>query len=73
MGKGRLLHWLLILMHLWCFCFSLSEVFEGAEDMCIDIPKIWDYLGEVLCPVFAHEYMPLSVFKKSPSSLVRVG
>ena len=30
------------------FPYSLNEVLEYAEDMELDIPKIWDFLAEIL-------------------------
>ena len=30
------------------FRFSLNEVLEFADDMAIDIPLIWKYLGELM-------------------------
>ena len=47
----------------------LNEVLEVAEDYAIDIPKIWDYLGEVLAPVMAHSTLSLSLLGNVPSPL----
>ena len=41
--------------------------------MYIDIPMIWDYLGEVLAPVFARTEISLVLFKNSPECLVSDG
>ena len=48
----------------------LNEVLEVAEDYSIDIPKIWDYLGEALAPVMAHSTLCLSLLDYVPSPLV---
>ena len=50
--------------------YRLNEVLESAEEYSIDIPKIWDYLGEVLAPVMAHSTLSLSLLGNVPSSLV---
>ena len=54
-----------------CFVFfRLNDVLEVAEDIAIDIPKIWDYLGEVLAPVLARKHISLLILKKPMTSLV---
>ena len=35
-------------MHL---AFRLNEILEFAEDMVIDIPKIWTYLAQMVAPM----------------------
>ena len=52
-------------------CLSLNEVLEFAEDIAIDIPKIWDYLGEILSPVVSQSALPLSILASIYPSLVR--
>lgn len=32
------------------FCFRLDEIFQLAEDIEIDIPQLWNYLGELMGP-----------------------
>ena len=32
---------------------------DSAEDLEIDVPKIWDYIGELLCPSVANHSLPL--------------
>ena len=54
-----------------CVFCRLNDVLEMAEDFAIDIPKIWDYLGEVLAPVFARKHISLLILKKPPTSLVK--
>ena len=50
--------------------FRLNEVLEFAEDMAIDIPKIWDYLGEILSPVVSESALSLSFLSSVVPSLV---
>ena len=43
--------------------FRLNEVLEFAEDMEIDIPKIWAYLGELIGPMVEDGSVPMSFLK----------
>jgi len=43
---------------------GLSEILEFAEDMVIDIPKIWQYLGELIGPMVQDGSVPLSFLKE---------
>lgn len=49
---------------------SLDDVLECAEEDAIDIPKIWDYLGELLAPVVTQSTLNLSLLESVPASLV---
>ena len=49
----------------------LNEVLEFAEDFEVDIPRIWEYFGEILAPLFIHSSLPLSLLAGVPSILVR--
>ena len=49
---------------------SLNEVLEFAEDIAIDIPKIWDYLGEILSPIISQSTLSLSFLGSIYPSLV---
>ena len=41
----------IILINFMClFSFRLEQVLEYAEDIEIDIPQLWNYLGELLGP-----------------------
>ena len=51
---------------------SLNEVLEFAEDIAIDIPKIWDYLSEILSPIVSQSTLPLSFLGSTFPSLVRL-
>ena len=50
--------------------FSLNELLEFAEDMEIDIPKIWNYLGELISPVVRDNVVPLQFLKQACAPLV---
>ena len=50
---------------------SLNEVLEFAEDTAIDVPKIWDYLGEILAPIVSQSTLSLSFLGSTFPSLVR--
>ena len=53
----------------------LGAVMETAEDIEIDIPKIWDYIGELLCPPVANRTLPLGTLISTtfPSNLLTSG
>ncbi|KAL5490839.1 hypothetical protein EMCRGX_G016027 [Ephydatia muelleri] len=53
----------------------LGEVMETAEDIEIDVPKIWDYIGELLCPPVANRTLPLGTLISTtfPSNLLTSG
>eukprot|EP00731_Ephydatia_muelleri_P015428 Em0008g1148a len=38
---------------------GLGTVMKTAEDIEMDVPKIWDYIGELLCPPVANRTLPL--------------
>jgi len=38
----------------------------------IDIPKIWDYLGEILAPALSQPPLPLHTLTHVPPPLVKV-
>ncbi|XP_067659282.1 eukaryotic translation initiation factor 4 gamma 1-like [Haliotis asinina] len=44
---------------------GLTEILQSAEDMEIDIPKIWQYLGELIGPMIQDGSVPLSFLKKA--------
>ena len=59
----------------------LKEVFEMADDLEVDIPKFWDFLAEILAPLFLCECLTIadyhSLFNdvginyKSPKAVAR--
>ena len=51
---------------------SMNEVLEFAEDFAIDIPKIWDYLGEIISPVVTSSALSLSFLASIYPTLVSV-
>ena len=53
--------------------YSLNEVLEYAEDMELDIPKIWDYLGEILAPALSQPPHHLNTLAHINPPLVKVG
>ena len=48
----------------------MNEVLEFAEDIAIDIPKIWDYLSEILSSVVSKSTLPLSILSSIHPPLV---
>ena len=50
--------------------YRLLEVLEFAEDMEIDIPKIWSYLGELVGQMIQDGSVPLSFLKQAAEPLV---
>jgi translation initiation factor 4G len=42
---------------------GLKQVLEFADDMSIDIPKIWTYLAEIISPILADRATDLSILK----------
>ena len=43
-----------------------NEVLEVAEDMALDIPRIWEYLAEVLAPLVVSGCLPLAAVAALP-------
>lgn len=55
------------------FCVKhlrLVEVLEYAEDLEIDIPKIWQYYGEIISPMIQDGSVPLSFLKEASKPLI---
>ena len=46
---------------------------EVAEDIEIDVPKIWQYLGEIVVPVIEDGTISLDILTKAPSSVIESG
>lgn len=55
------------------FLNSLNTVLGYAEDMEIDIPKIWQYFGELLGPMVQDGSVPLSFLKEACQPLKESG
>ena len=52
------------------FVCSLNEILQFAEDMEIDVPKIWKYLGELVGPMVQDGSVPLSFLKQACTPLI---
>lgn len=50
------------------FC-RLTEILQFAEDMEIDIPKIWQYFGELIGPMVQDGSVPLNFLRKAAEPL----
>ncbi|CAH1183097.1 unnamed protein product [Phaedon cochleariae] len=47
------------------YCVNLEDVLSQVEDLMIDIPKIWDYLAELMVDLLCMEAVPLKRLHKS--------
>lgn len=45
--------------HCVVLCCRLHEIMQSAEDMAINIPNIWEYLGELVGPLMEDGKVPL--------------
>ena len=55
------------------FVCRFTEVLEVAEDIEIDVPKIWLYLAEIVVPVIEDGTVSLDVLTKAPASIMESG
>lgn len=64
---GQLLHNLVKgnIIDVEVYLKGLNEILESAEDMEIDIPMIWEYLGELIGLMVQDESVPLNFLKKA--------
>ena len=53
--------------------YRFAEVLEVAEDIEIDVPKIWQYLAEVVVPVIEDGTISLDILTKAPTSIMESG
>lgn len=53
--------------------YRFTEVLEVAEDIEIDVPKIWQYLAEVVVPVIEDGTISLDILTKAPTSIMESG
>ena len=51
------------------FIFRFVEVLQSAEDFLVDIPKLWEYLAEMVEPLFEDGAMTLDLLGSLSSSL----
>ena len=48
----------------------MKEVFTSAEDTAIDVPRIWEYLAEVISPMIQEDTaLPLNFFYHATDSV----
>ncbi|XP_065935828.1 eukaryotic translation initiation factor 4 gamma 3 isoform X4 [Magallana gigas] len=68
---GLLLHDLVIknVLSVPVYIQGLTEVIQYAEDMEIDIPKIWQYFGELIGPMVQDGSVPLNFLRKAAEPL----
>ncbi|GJQ70481.1 putative RNA binding protein [Trypoxylus dichotomus] len=55
------------------YCAGLEEVLNQADDLTIDIPKIWDYLAEIIAPVINENAVALVRLHKSFDIIIKQG
>ncbi|KAJ8939180.1 hypothetical protein NQ318_017077 [Aromia moschata] len=55
------------------YCLGLERILSQADDLKIDIPKIWDYLAEILVDLVCEEVLPLNRLQKSFQILIKQG
>ena len=53
--------------------YRFTEVLEVAEDIEIDVPKIWFYLAEIVVPVIEDGTISLDILTKAPTSIMESG
>ncbi|XP_025830115.1 eukaryotic translation initiation factor 4 gamma 3 isoform X2 [Agrilus planipennis] len=55
------------------YCKGLEDVLSLADDLTIDIPKIWDYLAEIIVPLITEESITFKVLHKCCELLTTQG
>lgn len=53
------------------FWSGMNEIFEFADDMAIDIPKFWEYLAEIIAPLYFGGILYLKNVKESLEPLLK--
>ena len=53
--------------------YRFTEVLKVVEDIEIDVPKIWQYLAEVVVPVIEDGTISLDILTKAPTSIMESG
>ena len=56
-----------------CVSCRFTKVLEIAEDVEIDVPRIWLYLAEVVVPVIEDGTVSLDILTKAPASIMESG
>ena len=49
--------------------FSFTELFQSAEDFIVDIPKLWEYVAELVEPLFEDDAIDLDFLTQLSSIL----
>ncbi|KAF6027581.1 EIF4G3 [Bugula neritina] len=52
---------------------GVAAVLEFAEDLAIDIPNVWNYLGQLIAPMFTVASIPLSKLEPVCTPLLDIG
>lgn len=52
---------------------GLQQVLDGVDDISIDVPKIWDYLAELLTPAIVAKIINFETLIKSGTDLISKG
>nr|XP_022920525.1 eukaryotic translation initiation factor 4 gamma 3 isoform X3 [Onthophagus taurus] len=55
------------------YCMGLEDVLSQADDLTIDIPMIWDYLGEIIASLLYENTLPLKRLHQSFNVLISQG
>ncbi|KAF2880179.1 hypothetical protein ILUMI_25980 [Ignelater luminosus] len=53
------------------YCIGLEAVLEEADEWVIDIPRVWDYVAELISPILCQEAATLKDLHKSFGLLIR--
>jgi len=48
---------------------GLDGILKMAEDLLVDIPKLWDFIADILAPAFLEKVLPLSLLRDSAVDL----
>ena len=49
--------------------FSFTELFQSAEDFIVDVPKLWEYVAELVEPLFEDDAIDLDFLTQLSSIL----
>ena len=56
-------------MLLFSLICRFLEVLQSAEDFLVDIPKLWEYLAEIVDPLFSDSVVPLTFLRPLSASV----
>ena len=51
------------------FLFRFTELLQSAEDFIVDIPKLWEYVAELVVPLFEEDVINLNFLPQLSSIL----